>query len=140
MGELTQGRYGRLTRPVRAALAAAAAPIRFDQLAAELTARFPATPEEKILALLHTLVDQRILITNLRAPMTAADPLDHLIGVLHEAGGRRPGRRRPAAAPPRTRPRPAGAAQHRRPRAGRCAARRRSGADGRARTGRRPGC
>ncbi|MEV0344919.1 lantibiotic dehydratase [Nonomuraea sp. NPDC050680] len=77
----------RLTRPVRIALAAAATPIRFDQLAAELTARFPDTSPGKILALLHTLVDQRILITNLRPPMTAADPLQHLIDVLHDAGG-----------------------------------------------------
>lgn len=76
----------RLTRPVQIALTAAATPIRFDQLAAELTARFPSTSPGKILALLHTLVDERILITNLRPPMTAADPLRHLIDVLHDAG------------------------------------------------------
>ncbi|WP_043632771.1 lantibiotic dehydratase [Nonomuraea candida] len=77
----------RLTRPVQAALAAAATPIRFDRLATDLTACLPGASPEKILALLHTLVDQHILITNLRPPMTAADPLHHLIGVLREAGG-----------------------------------------------------
>ncbi|MEV4889937.1 lantibiotic dehydratase [Nonomuraea sp. NPDC055795] len=73
----------RLTRPVRIALAAAAIPVRFDQLAAELTTRFPNTSPGKSLALLHMLMDQRILITGLRPPMTAADPLQHLIDVLH---------------------------------------------------------
>ncbi|MET8139887.1 lantibiotic dehydratase [Sphaerisporangium sp. NPDC005288] len=77
----------RLTRPVQIALAAAATPIRFDQLAAELTTRFPGISPGKIFALLHALVDQRILITNLRPPMTAADPLQHLIDVLRDAGG-----------------------------------------------------
>ncbi|WP_431932788.1 lantibiotic dehydratase [Nonomuraea jabiensis] len=77
----------RLTRPVRFVLAVAATPIRFDQLAAELAAHFPDTSQAKILTLLHTLVDQHILITNLRPPMTVADPLHHLIDVLHKAGG-----------------------------------------------------
>ncbi|MFI6295952.1 lantibiotic dehydratase [Nonomuraea sp. NPDC050790] len=77
----------RLTRPVRIVLAAAATPVRFDQLAAELSTRFPGTSSGKIVALLHTLVDQRILITSLRPPMTAADPLHHLIDVLHHVRG-----------------------------------------------------
>ncbi|SDI20186.1 thiopeptide-type bacteriocin biosynthesis domain-containing protein [Sinosporangium album] len=77
----------RLTRPMRLVLALATAPIRFDQLATQLAGRFPETPAEKILALLHTLVDQHILITNLRPPMTAADPLSHLLDVLHDADG-----------------------------------------------------
>ncbi|RCG29469.1 lantibiotic dehydratase [Sphaerisporangium album] len=77
----------RLTRPMRLVLTLATAPIRFDQLTAQLAGCFPETPAEKILALLHTLVDQHILITNLRPPMTAADPLSHLLDVLHDAGG-----------------------------------------------------
>nr|WP_246083789.1 lantibiotic dehydratase [Nonomuraea diastatica] len=76
----------RLTRPVRFALAAAVRPIRFDELAGELAARFSATPPEKIVSLLHTLIDQRILITSLRPPMTAVDPLRHLIEALRVAG------------------------------------------------------
>ncbi len=80
----------RHTRPVRFALAAAAAPIRFDVLAAELAARFPAAPAEKIRTLLDSLVDQGILITSLRPPMTAADGLIHLIGALRTVGGQLP--------------------------------------------------
>lgn len=76
----------RLTRPVRFALAAATRPIRFDELANELNARFAATSREKIFALLHTLVDQRMLITSLRPPMIAVDPLEHLIEALRVAG------------------------------------------------------
>ncbi|WP_449061490.1 lantibiotic dehydratase [Planomonospora algeriensis] len=76
----------RHTRPVQVAMAAAAAPIRFDALAAHLAAHFPAAAPEKISGLLHALVDQRILITSLRPPMTAADPLTHLISALRAAG------------------------------------------------------
>ncbi|MEU8039371.1 lantibiotic dehydratase [Streptosporangium sp. NPDC049078] len=76
----------RHTRPVRVALAAATSPIRFDTLAAQLTSHFPATSPDKVLTLLHGLVDRRILITGLRPPMTAADGLTHLIGALHTAG------------------------------------------------------
>ncbi|MFC5814132.1 lantibiotic dehydratase [Nonomuraea harbinensis] len=78
----------RLTRPVRCALVAAAQPIQFDELADELSRRFPATPPEKIHGLLHTLVDQRVLITSLRPPMTVVDPLEHLIKALRIAGCR----------------------------------------------------
>ncbi|MER6176523.1 lantibiotic dehydratase [Streptosporangium sp. NPDC001681] len=76
----------RHTRPVQAALAVAATPIRFDALAARLTAHFPAMAPGKIHALLHTLVDQGILITSLRPPMTAVDGLTHLISALRVAG------------------------------------------------------
>jgi thiopeptide-type bacteriocin biosynthesis protein len=37
--------------------------------------------------MLHGLVDQAILITSLRPPMTATDGLTHLIGALRAAGG-----------------------------------------------------
>ncbi|MGR6913617.1 lantibiotic dehydratase [[Actinomadura] parvosata] len=77
----------RHTAPVQVALAAAATPIRLDALAAELAARFPTVALDKIHAMLHSLVDQRILITSLRPPMTAADPLAHLIRALHDADG-----------------------------------------------------
>ncbi|WP_233508190.1 lantibiotic dehydratase [Spongiactinospora gelatinilytica] len=76
----------RHTRPVRLALAAAASPIRFDELVEVLAAYFPA---DKVNSLLNTLVDQRILITGLRAPMTVADPLPFLIDALRVAGGER---------------------------------------------------
>ncbi len=76
----------RLARPVRLALAAAAQPIRFDELARELIAHFAAIPVERILSLLHTVIGQRMLITSLRPPMTAVDPLRHLIEALRVAG------------------------------------------------------
>ncbi|WP_199564972.1 lantibiotic dehydratase [Spongiactinospora rosea] len=76
----------RHTRPVRLALAVAASPIRFDELVEVLAAYFPA---DKVNSLLGTLVDQRILITGLRAPMTVADPLPFLIDALRAAGGER---------------------------------------------------
>lgn len=73
------------TRPVQAALTACTHPIRFDQLTAQLRAQFPATTPEKIDHLLSNLVDQQILTTSLRAPMTAVDALAHLVDALHAA-------------------------------------------------------
>ncbi|WP_433259683.1 lantibiotic dehydratase (plasmid) [Streptosporangium sp. CA-135522] len=75
------------TRPLQAVLALAASPIRFDALAEKLAGHFPATAPGTIHTLLHSLVDQRVLITSLRPPMTAADPVTHLIGALRAAGG-----------------------------------------------------
>ncbi len=77
----------RHTRPVRAALAGAAEPIRFGELAGRLCAVFPAAPPEKIDALLAELVARHILLTSLRAPMTAVDGLAHLIEQLEQLGG-----------------------------------------------------
>lgn len=79
----------RHTRTVQAALAAAAAPIRIDALAARLAARFPAAPAEKLHAVVNALVDQGVLITSLRPPMTAPHGLTHLIGALRAAGAER---------------------------------------------------
>ncbi|SEF38109.1 thiopeptide-type bacteriocin biosynthesis domain-containing protein [Amycolatopsis pretoriensis] len=75
----------RLTRPVRFALAAAAAPIRFDTLADLMTCEFPSASPSKIDALLHGLVDAGVLITGLRPPMTSVEAVSHLIGALRAA-------------------------------------------------------
>jgi thiopeptide-type bacteriocin biosynthesis protein len=81
----------RHTRPVRAALAEAATPIGFDALAERLLSRFPTASPDQIHALLVGLVDQGGLITSLRPPTTATDPLAHLIGALRAAeAGRLP--------------------------------------------------
>ncbi|MER5646983.1 lantibiotic dehydratase [Streptosporangium sp. NPDC002524] len=74
-----------LTRPLQAALSAAASPIRFDALAEALAGSFSTASPEQIRGLLHSLVDQHILITSL-CPPTTADPLAHVIGALRAAG------------------------------------------------------
>ncbi|MGI9000569.1 MAG: lantibiotic dehydratase [Pseudonocardia sp.] len=77
----------RLNRPVQFALAAAGSPIRFDALAAQMTARFASASPDKIYVLLHGLVDGGLLITSLRPAMTTVDALAHLISALRTAGG-----------------------------------------------------
>ncbi|MFI9598102.1 lantibiotic dehydratase [Nonomuraea sp. NPDC052265] len=76
----------RLTRPVRSALETASAPVPFSRLVDDLVRRFPRASEASIVDLLSTLIGQRILITNLRPPLTIADPLPYLIEVLHNVG------------------------------------------------------
>lgn len=73
------------TRPVQAVVTAARHPIQFDALAAHLCSRFPSSAVEKIDQLLCNLIDQQILTTSLRAPMTAADGLAHLLEALRSA-------------------------------------------------------
>ncbi|MFD7130642.1 lantibiotic dehydratase [Streptomyces sp. NPDC059894] len=72
----------RLTTPVKAALEAARTPIRTTDLAAELTADFPHVPAGAVCQLLAGLIAQRLLVTNLRPPMSATDPLAHVLTVL----------------------------------------------------------
>ncbi|MGH3915281.1 MAG: lantibiotic dehydratase [Pseudonocardiaceae bacterium] len=77
----------RHTRPVRAALAAAAEPVPLGEVAGRLRAEFPSVSPEVIHALLAELMASRILLTSLRAPMTTVDSLAHLIHRVQEAGG-----------------------------------------------------
>lgn len=92
-GDAAPGREGlleisvRYTRPVRAALAGAAQPVRFGELAGCLCGEFPAASPDKIEALLAELVARHILRTSLRAPMTTVDGLAHLVEQLEAAGG-----------------------------------------------------
>jgi thiopeptide-type bacteriocin biosynthesis protein len=72
----------RATPPVRAALEAAWSPIRVADLAAKLTADFPAGSSEMTSGLIARLISLGFLVTSLRAPMTAADPLATLLGEL----------------------------------------------------------
>ncbi|MFC0861661.1 lantibiotic dehydratase [Sphaerimonospora cavernae] len=78
----------RYTRPVRAALAHAAEPIRLGELDERLRAQFPAAPPERITCLLADLVERGVLLTSLRALMTSVDSLDHLKDQLQAAGAR----------------------------------------------------
>ena len=72
----------RATRPVRAALEAARSPVRVADLAAKLAADFPAAASAVIGSLIARLVSLGFLVSSLRAPMTAADPLDVLLTEL----------------------------------------------------------
>ncbi|MER7828017.1 lantibiotic dehydratase [Streptomyces sp. NPDC096097] len=69
----------RLTRPVRRALEGARTPIRWSELAANLCAVFPRAEEAAVDHLLAGLVEQRFLLTDLRAPMTTTDPVAALL-------------------------------------------------------------
>ncbi|MEU2720176.1 lantibiotic dehydratase [Streptomyces smyrnaeus] len=75
----------RLTTPVKAALDAARAPIRASDLVAKLTADFPHVPAPTVHRLLAGLIDQRLLVTNLRPPGTTTDPLGHVLATLGAA-------------------------------------------------------
>jgi thiopeptide-type bacteriocin biosynthesis protein len=69
---------------IRAALALAAEPIRWTDLTGKLTAECGA-PQEGAERLVSQLVSQRLLVTSLRPPSTATDPLTHLVDQLEAA-------------------------------------------------------
>ncbi|KJS61971.1 lantibiotic dehydratase [Streptomyces rubellomurinus] len=75
----------RRTRPVEAVLGAAFAPVRVEVLARQLTADFPTAAPGAVRDLLSCLVAHRVLLTALRPPMTATDPLAHVLAVLDQA-------------------------------------------------------
>lgn len=87
----------RRTRPVAAALAAAATPVPYSFLLRGLAELFPAARPDQLSSLLADLLSQHILISSLWPPMTCTAP-------------NAPRRARPAAhpphlaAPPATRP------------------------------------
>ncbi|MGH3922578.1 MAG: lantibiotic dehydratase, partial [Pseudonocardiaceae bacterium] len=72
----------RHSRPVRAALEAARTPLKFGELRALLLRRFPAAAVPQIDGMLAGLLDQRILISSLWAPMTCLDALGHACAAL----------------------------------------------------------
>ncbi len=76
----------RCTTAVETVITAARSPIRVGDLAEKLTADFPETPEAVIQEMLATLVAQQILVSNLRPPMTATDPLGHVVEELAVVG------------------------------------------------------
>ncbi|MDG4795151.1 lantibiotic dehydratase [Micromonospora sp. WMMD1082] len=71
----------RATMVVRAALALAAEPIRWGDLTDKLAAEHRAPPGAAD-RLIGQLVSQRLLVSSLRPPSTATDPLTHLINQL----------------------------------------------------------
>ncbi|MGM1058380.1 lantibiotic dehydratase [Saccharothrix sp. Mg75] len=76
----------RHTEPVQTAVAAAATPIRMNHLIDKLAAGYPSTPRPRIEAMLASLVEQGILLTSLYPPMTATNPLGHVLEELRSAG------------------------------------------------------
>ncbi|MFJ5925287.1 lantibiotic dehydratase [Kitasatospora sp. NPDC092948] len=69
----------RATAVVRAATAAAAAPIRHPDLLAALAAEFPAAPAEMIANLVRALVRHGFLLTDLTPPASCPDLLGHVL-------------------------------------------------------------
>ncbi|MGH3868279.1 MAG: lantibiotic dehydratase [Pseudonocardiaceae bacterium] len=76
----------RHTKAVETVTQAATSPIRVGDLADKLMAEFPETSESVIEGMLAELVAQRILVTSLRPPMTATDPLGHVVEDLAAVG------------------------------------------------------
>ncbi len=74
----------RATAPIRTAMSLSQSPIRLGELAEKLAADFSGVPAAVVDRLLVDLVAQRLLVTSLRPPMTAADPLGHLLSELEE--------------------------------------------------------
>lgn len=76
----------RWTDAVETVVQAAQSPVRGADLTGKLAAEFPDTPEPVIDAMLAQLVAQRVLLTSLRPPSTATDPLGHVLAALDTAG------------------------------------------------------
>jgi thiopeptide-type bacteriocin biosynthesis protein len=76
----------RYSRPVRATVEAARRPVSFGELTARLVDEFPAASGEQIKVMLIGLLEQNVLISVLRAPMTCADALGHVCSELRAAG------------------------------------------------------
>ncbi|MGW4805191.1 lantibiotic dehydratase [Kitasatospora sp. NPDC004272] len=74
----------RATAPVLAVLKAADGPV--SMTLGELADRFPAAPADKVRAMLGELVRQGFLISILRLPTTATDPLGHLLAIARTTG------------------------------------------------------
>ncbi|WP_211352001.1 lantibiotic dehydratase [Haloactinospora alba] len=72
----------RNTTAVQTVLSEASSPIAIGTLTEKVRVRFPDTPVSVVTGMVDELLSQRFLITDLRPPMSATDPLDHLLGVI----------------------------------------------------------
>jgi thiopeptide-type bacteriocin biosynthesis protein len=70
------------TPAIDVVLRAACSPIVFAELARTLADEFPTVPQATITATLEQLLAQRILLSSLQPPMTATDPLGHVVDEL----------------------------------------------------------
>ncbi len=76
----------RFTSALHAVQDAAQTPIRFGDLADKLAEAFPAVGLSTVCTLLTDLIQQGVLITCLRPPLTITDPLGHLVDRLYTVG------------------------------------------------------
>jgi lantibiotic biosynthesis protein len=77
----------RNTAPVRAAVDAARAPIRFEDLCTKVQTQFSDAQPMRVTTMLTELVTHGVLVTGLHAPSTEPDALGHLLRALETAGG-----------------------------------------------------
>lgn len=59
----------------------------YDALKTKIQSHYPGVPEEKIVATINMLMDNEILLTNLRVPSNRADGLAHVLEVLEPIQG-----------------------------------------------------
>ncbi|MFA1546167.1 lantibiotic dehydratase [Actinomadura chokoriensis] len=78
----------RYSRPVRVAVEAARRPVPFGELRTRLAKEFPSARGEQIKDMLIGLLEQNVLISSLRAPMTCTDALGHACGELRSVEAR----------------------------------------------------
>ncbi|MCC3767574.1 lantibiotic dehydratase [Streptomyces sp. UNOC14_S4] len=76
----------RFAAPIQAAIQAAASPVPLRKIARALEESFPAVTTEAVDRMLAGLVECRVLLTALRPPTTALDPLAHVLDVATQAG------------------------------------------------------
>ncbi|MFE3068409.1 lantibiotic dehydratase [Streptomyces sp. NPDC059247] len=79
---LPRSRTLRHTPVVRAVAEAAARPVRCGDLIREVEARFPGAPEGAVAGLVAQLIGAEVLLTELRPPLDAPDPLAHVEALL----------------------------------------------------------
>ncbi|MEU6036077.1 lantibiotic dehydratase [Actinomadura sp. NPDC047616] len=72
----------RHTRAVRLAMAAARTPVRHPDLVSRLAAEFGDVDRSVIERMVAALVEGEFLLTDLRPPADAEDPVDHVLGVM----------------------------------------------------------
>ncbi|MGP4103416.1 lantibiotic dehydratase [Nonomuraea sp. KM90] len=74
------------TAAVQRAMSLTVRPVSYPDLVEELLSAFPGSAKHHITAMLDTLIEHEILLTDLRPPQHAPDPLEHVVERLSAAG------------------------------------------------------